>query len=135
MDDKLPPQLVRLMDQSKNTLEALRRGESPPCPWCGAPCEGKYDNWNLNGEAIWRFACGSNVQRVMRSDGCYERELDALRAECERLRNALQRAIELYDEGTECYCNGKGAKRFTCSRCAHLRSLEAALGEEARDDK
>jgi hypothetical protein len=56
--------------------------------------------------------------------------LAALRAECERLKNALQRAIELLYEGTECYCNGKGSERFTCSRCLRLRSLEAALGEE-----
>jgi hypothetical protein len=70
-------------DKILSTLEALARGEKPPCPWCGA-------KWIGGPEYAWE--CGSYAAMrdgipfgISISGTCYERQLAALREKVTQL--------------------------------------------------
>lgn len=79
----------------EETLAALRRGEKPPCPWCGAE---HSDHSLLRGSSsalVDHWYCGSSVEYVddyrsmQRYETCYRREIAAQSATIAALRAAL----------------------------------------------
>jgi hypothetical protein len=73
-------------DKIRQALEALKRGERPECPGCGKPIESVWIDY-----AIWQCHTSMpfNHTKLIRSNSCYEREIETMRNAALALLNVI----------------------------------------------
>ena len=119
-------------------LKALRDEKRPTCPWCQSPMADvrmAEEDGETYGHATWM--CGYGINWVVgdlehdqctinladfdgKMRGCWEWEISALRAEVERLRDALRSITE---------CNGA----FSRDQLTHAENTIEAMKNTAID--